>query len=255
MAPDAVVGVIQAEHQVGAAVAEIEALAARRMMEVDAHDLVTLALLGHDRHETVGIELVRHLEEHAGPVALLALGAEHRPGGIAAREIEACCVLGLVLAPGHDLGGKGELVPAGTEMGVEGCAEGRTIEGGGRGLAVRARRLALHEEAFAGVKRCELLVCCLECRELGLDAEELGEKILELWGERNREIAFRLRAQRLGLGARGHEPVEEGDVVLLEPAAKEAVELETALARVERLERESMRQLETAHPRILWHLP
>ena len=250
MAPDAVVGVIQAERQIGTAVAQIEALAARRVAQVDAHDFVAALLLGHHRHEAIGIELVRYLEEHARTVALLARGTEDRPGGIAARQIEGGGISGLVLAPDHHLGGKGELVPAGPEMGVEGTGEGGTIEGRSRGFAVGARRLALHEEALAGVERRQPLVLGLEGSELGLDAEELGEKILEVRGEGDRKIAFGLGSQGIGVGARGHEPIEEGDVARLEPAAKKPVEGAAALARVECFEGEAVRQLETAHPCI-----
>ena len=107
--PDAVVGVIERAGEIGARIGQREAVAgaAMRGRQLEHGDAVDD--LGLDRHQMQRIDLVRHLEQHAALVGVLALGRVRRPGGVAGGGVERGGVLGLGLHPALDVLGKAQL--------------------------------------------------------------------------------------------------------------------------------------------------
>ena len=86
MAEDAVVGLVEGAGQIGAGIGEGEALAVAVVMGIELGHGDAMAIDGLHRHQMIGIELARRLEQHAGAMLGPARLGERRPGGIAARR-------------------------------------------------------------------------------------------------------------------------------------------------------------------------
>ena len=127
----------------------------------------------------------------------------------------------------------GELVEASAEPVPQLALERRAVERlrffrrdpvGGAALD----ELALHAEY-----RRRLLVPANQRVELVLDAEQLGEKALEVGCERQDQRRLVLGGQRRGIGARGLQPVTQRRVRRAERIDKGAVERDQAVAPVQ----------------------
>ncbi len=175
------------------------------------------------RDETHVIELVRSLEEHSAAMLRLALRRERRPGGIARRLFEVLLVRRLVLEPLGNLAGELQLV----------VDPFRTVALQLLGLHL-VQSSALHELALHQVQRRERVVPLGERARLGLDAEELREKILYVRRQRHEEIRLVLRSGRIS--PRGKQPIAQRHVGLAEEGKEGRVDAQQAAAFVQVLE-------------------
>ncbi len=161
-----------------------------------------VALDGLDRHEVLRVELVRHVEQRAVAVPRLAGFAQRRPGGVALREVELARLL--VAAPRLDVGGEAALVERPAHRLFQRGAQGGGVEAGRVGVG--AHRLALHEQALAGVDRVEAGGARGDVGHLASDAEQLRHERADRRAERHDELPLGLRVERLGFGAGGQQP-------------------------------------------------
>ena len=93
-------------------------------------------------------------------------------------------------------------------------------------------RAALHEQALDRIERRQLVVAGLQVADFGRDAEQLADEVLDCRGEIDQQIGFRLAIERIGVGARRHQPVVQRYVAGGEMRDKGAVETDQALALV-----------------------
>jgi hypothetical protein len=122
------------------------------------------------------------------------------------------------------------------------CAQVLAVERGGCVGLVRVHRLALHELALDRVKRRERVMACLERLYFRGDAEQTGEKILDVRCERNEKRRLVLHRQSVGRYARSREASRESRVGGLEVGEKQRVDARRSPTRIEIRERESMRR-------------
>ena len=123
VAPDAVVGVVEAMYPVAAVVRQAEAVAlAPAVMRQDMRrDAVPQVGLG--RHEPLRIDLARLLEQHTAAMRCAALGRVQGPGGISQRLVERGMVCISVRLPAHDVGRERGLGQGLAETCLEFCPE------------------------------------------------------------------------------------------------------------------------------------
>jgi hypothetical protein len=234
VAPDAVVGLVERTDEAGAGIGQREAVAAAQMLGVDpvrARPLQRERLRMRD--EVLRIGPARRLEQHAAAHVRAAGRRVQRPRRVAQREIELGRVRGLLLHPGGDVRREGELV----EAPAEALAQLALQRGAVERLRVFRRDprggATLDELALDRVDGRGLVVPASERGELGADAEELREKMLQAW--RNRQDQRRLLLGRQGrrIGARRLEPRAERGVGGAECGEKCAIECDEAVAAVE----------------------
>ena len=87
----------------------------------------------------------------------------------------------------------------------------------------------MHEQALAGVDGVERPGPGGERRDLGFDAEQLGEERFERRAERDQQLPLGLGVQRLGRGPGGEKGGVKGRVLLFEPGEEEAIEPDQAV--------------------------
>ena len=160
------------------------------------------------------------------------------------REIERRRIGILVVLPARDRIRERPLecldVGRRTEQRSELCAQVLAVERGGCVGLVRVHRLALHELALDRVKRRERVMACLERLYFRGDAEQTGEKILDVRCERNEKRRLVLHRQSVGRYARSREASRESRVGGLEVGEKQRVDARRSPTRIEIRERESM---------------
>ena len=104
------------------------------------------------------------------------------------------------------------------------CASSWPLSCGGVGLLDLLDRAALHEQPLDRIERRQLVVPRLQRPHLGGDAEQLADEILEMRREIDQQVGFSLAVERLGCGARRHQPVVQRHVGRGEMRDKGAVE-------------------------------
>ena len=177
---DAVVDVIEGLGQVHAGVGQGEAVAMPQpVLGQDLRpDTVDGLLLQRDQVQ--GIELVGRVEQHAAGMAGLALGMIERPGRVVAGDLESLAVICLRVQPGAHLPGEDQFFVRRRAEVVEALPQGVAVERLSLvGLDLLAGA-ALHELPFDGIERGQLVVPFGERPELGFDAEQAAEEILEI---------------------------------------------------------------------------
>ncbi len=206
------------------------------------------AMLHHGlhRHEMHGIDLVRHLEEHAGFVRRPPRRRERRPGAVARRKIESGGTLRLPLHPARDVAGIALLGQRLAHERRKLRRQRRTVED--RRLLRRdtLHRAALHEEALHGVERRQIAVPSLQRPHFRSDAEETGDEILEMRGQIDQELGMRLRFQRGGIPPCAHQTVVQLRVAISEMGDEGCVDACQPVAGVEIREGKPMLQCEAA---------
>ncbi len=190
--------------------------------------------LGLDRHQMLRIDLVGNLEQHAALVGVLALRRVRRPGGITGGDVKRGRVLGLGQHPALDRNGEIEFGQFAAEQRLE-FAPKRAVRVERRGLFGRIflRRTALHEQSLHGIERRQRVVAALELGHLGADAEQLGDEVFELGGERDDQLGLRLAGKFVGRRARRHQPVVQFEIALLERCNKTGVQPDEPVTRIE----------------------
>jgi hypothetical protein len=199
VAPDAVVRLIERTDEIGSAIGQRESVATPE--SVRSCDLQRLdVVVDLDRfggHELVQVELARRTKQHAAAVRGPACCRMRCPGRVALRDIDPLGIGGFVLQPLRDRPRKRELerldafsradrsVDCGTQRGA---VERRRDIG-----LVGIHRLALHELSLDGVERRQRVVLRLERLDVGDDAEQAGEKVLDVRRDVDQQRGFFLR--------------------------------------------------------------
>ncbi len=228
-------------------VGEGETLAPADVLGFDGvdDDAVALAFLRVDE-KIERIDLGRDLEQH--PVLhMLAAGRRvQRPGSVLQGEVEFGGVIRFVGQPLRDRHGVGDLVEFSGENLLQPGFESGAVE---RCRLVRLDLVAgaaLHEMALDRVQRRKLVMACGERAEFRPDAEQLGEKVIEVRRDLEDQRRFGLGVERRGIFPRGREPRFQRRVGGAEKIEKGGVELFEAGAAVEFGEGEAERRLQ--HP-------
>ena len=125
------------------------------------------------------------------------------------------------------------------------------VELGGVGLLHFLDRAALHEKPLHRIERREPLVPRLQRADLAGDAEEVADKIFEMRRQIDEKIGFVLAVERIGLGARRHQPVVQRRLDGGEMRDKGAVEPHQPVALVKIGKTEPVFQGEFGHGRLL----
>ena len=86
----------------------------------------------------------------------------------------------------------------------------------------------------------------LERAHLGVDAEQRGEKVLQVRPERNQQLGFALAVQRVGVRARRDQAGREGRVRRAQMRDEQPVDARRAVDRVQVGEGQAVRELEGA---------
>ena len=206
MAPDAVVGLVERLLGGHAGVGQGEAVAgavvvAGRGGFGQAQHGDAVALDGFDRDQGVRVDAGGGAEQGAVLVRGAAGAGQRGPGGIAHRQVEGVGV-GSVL-PDGDVAGEGGFGQGFGDAGLQGGAQGGAVEIGGVG--VFPERLALDEQALAGVHRIEAGGLGRDGVEVRLDGEERGEERVQRGGEGDDQLGFVLGIQRVRRGTGGEQ--------------------------------------------------
>ena len=204
-----------------------------------AGDAIVLIALAVDE-QVVRIDLRRLLEQHAVAVPLAAGSGMQRPAGVLQREVELARVLSLLCEPPVDVRGERELVEPAAEARSELPFERRAVQRFGFGRFDARAGAPLDELALDRVERRELVVPLRKCEDLVGDAEELGEKALEVRREVEQQLRLGLCIQGFGIGAAGAQGAGEGGIRGFEEREEPLVQPGEAGALVEILEREAV---------------
>src|SRR5581483_549732 len=102
-----------------------------------------------------------------------------------------------VLQPATDQSGEAELREAASHGGRQALFQRGTVDAARLLGPNLGKRTALHEVALHRVKRCELQVARPQRVELAFDAEQFGEKVLEVRGDGDQQLRLRQRAERV----------------------------------------------------------
>ena len=252
VAPDAVIRLVERAGEIGAGIGQREAVAQAPLLLGQAQH--GDAVLDHrlDRHEMIGIDLVRHLEEHARLVPFLALGRERRPGGVARGEIERCGICFFIAEPAIDRGGKTLLGQRRADQIFERTAQLVAVDR--RRLRGRnaLHRAALHEEALHRIERRKRVVPRLQRADFRPDAEEVGQKILEMRRQIDQQVGLVLGRERCGIAPRRDEAVMQRHIARREMGDEGRVERHEPVAGIKPREGEAVFQgeIEVAHRRL-----
>ena len=117
------------------------------------------------RHQMLGIDPMRHPEQGSAAMVVLAFRRQRRPGGVAQRFVQR---FRLVFRSGYQFG-EPNLGQRAADPGFQGGAQGGGVETAG--VRVFLHRLALHEQAFAGMDRIERQGLVQQRRGFGLNSE------------------------------------------------------------------------------------
>src|SRR5712691_4860182 len=217
------------------------------------------------RLEMMHVEPVRHPEQEPAPVLRSALRRQRRPGGVFERHLERQLVRRLVVEPArHPFGiaqfagehplARGEISGRAADQRLQLLRQLVAIELGGVGLLHLLDGAALHKEALHRKKRRQLVVRSLQRADLMGDAEQLADKIFEMGRQIDEEVGFRLAVDRIGRGARRHQPIVQRHLARREMRDKGAVEPNQPDALVKIGKTEPVLQGEFGHGRSLRHL-
>ena len=189
--------------------------------------------LGVQRHQVLVVEFFRGLEEHALAVACAACLGAGCPCGVACGCVEHGSVGCFVLLPLQNGLRKAEF---GLSGGAELRARGIRIEAREIGVLDFRERETLHEKTFHGVERGERVVARGKRLRFGLYAEEPGDEVFEMRGQRDQELGFGLAGEAVWLCARCCQRVPQRRVGCVEMREESGVQTMQAIARVEVLE-------------------
>ena len=191
MAPDAVVRLVERAGEVRARVGESEAFAPSQVITRKFPGRHSMHGGLAQRHELHVIQLARRAEQHAPLLRLPPRRSMRGPCRIAQRKVELVGVRRFVLLPaGHRLR-KGEFSRRvryrATQDRSKGEAQGNAIECRRDIRLVSVHRLALDEKSLDGVERCQFVVATFQLADLGRDAEQRGQEVLEMRCNGNQE--------------------------------------------------------------------
>src|SRR6202022_4547201 len=191
----------------------------------------------------------------AATVLAPALLRQWRPGGVALRGGERLGIGSLVDEPIRDMlgiaplpgGYRNSLAGCGTYQAIDPAGEARPVECGGVFFLDPLDGAALHKEALDRVERGEFVVARLQRSDLGSNAEQLADEILEMGGQLDDEVGLGLMLDRVRIASRRHQPVVQRDVALSEMSDERLVEPNEAVAVVKIREGEPVLEGEIGH--------
>ncbi len=252
MAPDAVIRLVERAGEVGAAVGQRKAFALAPFVLGQAQHRDAVARDGLDRHEMLHVEPLRHLEQHAAAVLFPALGRQSGPGGVALRQVERGGVAGFVVEPARDMPG---IAPLPRRDAIDGAAaqrvqllrEGRAVDRRRVCLLDALDRAALHEQPLDRIERRQRVVARLQRANLGSDAEQRAEEILDMRRQFDQQLRFRRMSEPVRIAPPRHQPVVQRNICFGEMRDKGAIDAHEAVAIVKIGEREPVREKEIGH--------
>jgi hypothetical protein len=238
VAPDAVVRLVETGGEVHPRIGEREALPSPQVIAGELPRRHAVHFGRFERHQLHVVDLARRAEEHARLVQRAARRRVRGPCGIAQGQVQPAGVRRFVLLPRRHRPCKREFA-AGTghrcaEGGFEFAAERRAVERRRDIGLVRVHRLALDEEPLHRVQRRQRVMRRFERADLGGDAEERCQEILEMRGDGNQQCRLVLDGARRRIGAGSLEPPRElgvgafqvRDEQLVDPgSARDGIEL------------------------------
>ena len=131
----------------------------------------------------------------------------------------------------------------------ERCLERGAVERVGRLGADALDRPALHEQALATIERRQRMVARGEVRDRVGDAEQRADEVVEMRRQVDQQLGMVLALERVGRGPRGVETRREIAVGGRQMVAKQRVDADQAVTRVEVTECQPVRQVKLAHAR------
>ena len=198
VAEDAVAALAQGACEIGALIGQCEAVAGERVVSSGYCSRCAGEIDRRLRDKRLVLNLAGGPEQHVVRVEPAAGGAQHRPGGVAAGEIEICLVSCLVLHPGEDGYGEAKRVERLLAKPL-GKRAGKCFAVKARGFLGRERlgRAPLYEQPPAGIERRQPVVAVGRRLQLWLNPEQPGDEGVEVRCQGQQQFGLSRSGQRI----------------------------------------------------------